>query len=85
MNFPLQGSASDIIKVAMNKVFKALNEKKLKSKLILQVHDELIVDACLEEADEVKRILISCMENAVKTSVQLCVNVAQGKSLYEAK
>ena len=85
MNMPLQGSASDIIKIAMIKVDERLRQEKLKAKLILQVHDELIVDTPLEEENKVKEILKDCMENAVSLIVPLTVNVASGKNWYEAK
>lgn len=85
MNTPIQGTAADIIKVAMVKVHNELNSKKLKSRLILQVHDELIVEAPKEELEEVESILKDCMENAVKLAVQLEVDIHWGKNWYEAK
>lgn len=85
MNMPLQGSASDIIKLAMLKVKSELEKKGLKSKLILQVHDELILDVPEAEEDEVKGLLVSTMENVVELRVPLIVNVASGKNWYEAK
>ena len=81
---PLQGGASDIIKIAMLKVYNALKEGNFKAKLILQVHDELIVDAPEEETEKVKQLLKENMENAVKLSVPLPVNVRAGKNWYEA-
>ena len=83
MNMPLQGTASDIIKLAMIKVSKALKENNLKSKLILQVHDELIVDAPREEIVTVAKILKDNMENVVKLSVPLLVSVNSGKSWFD--
>ena len=80
---PLQGTAADIIKIAMIKVAEALKGKK--SKLILQVHDELIVDTTPDELETVKSILKSDMENAVSLSVPLTVNVAVGPNWMEAK
>ena len=85
MNMPLQGSASDIIKLAMVRIFEKFNELKLKSKLILQVHDELVVDVYPEELEEVKKILKEEMENVVKLEVKLLVNIECGKTWYEAK
>lgn len=85
MNTPIQGSAADIIKIAMVKVYNALKEKKMKSRLILQVHDELIIEAHNEEKDQVIDILKDCMENAVKLKVPLCVDVHWGKNWYETK
>lgn len=85
MNMPLQGSASDIIKLAMLAVKRELANKGLKSKLILQVHDELILDVPENEVFEVKELLKATMENVVKLRVPLIVNVASGKTWYEAK
>ena len=85
MNMPLQGSASDIIKMAMNKVYQKLKEENMKSKLILQVHDELIVDAPLEEEERIKNLLKECMESVVNFKVPLLVNISSGKNWYEAK
>ena len=83
MNMPLQGSASDIIKLAMVNVFKALKENNLKSKLILQVHDELIIDCPQDEITTVAKILKDNMENVVKLSVPLIVDVNSGKTWYD--
>ncbi len=85
MNMPLQGSAADIIKIAMNKVYARFMRENIKSKLILQVHDELIVDCLPEEFDKVNKILKEEMESAVKLNVPLTVNIAYGESWYEAK
>lgn len=85
MNTPIQGSAADIIKIAMVNVFNKLNEKKLRSKLILQVHDELIIEAHESEVDIVKDILKTEMEKALQMSVPLKVDLSLGKSWYEAK
>ena len=85
MNMPLQGSASDIIKIAMIKVNEQLKSNKLKSKLILQIHDELIIDAPKPEVEIVKKILKDCMENVTKLNVPLIVNISSGKSWFEAK
>ena len=83
MNMPLQGTASDIIKIAMNNVYKALKEGGYKSKLILQVHDELIIDAPNEEVEKVKSLLKDCMENAAQLSVPLIVDVESGDNWFE--
>ena len=85
MNMPLQGSSADIIKIAMINVHKALKEKNLKTKLILQVHDELILEAPEEEKEIASEILKYEMENAVKLSVPLTVEVHSGRSWYDAK
>ncbi|MCK9575107.1 MAG: DNA polymerase I [Clostridia bacterium] len=80
MNMPLQGTASDIIKLAMLKVFKAIQSEKLKSKLILQIHDELIVDAPKEEARRIIALLKENMENVLTLNVPLIVDVDWGKN-----
>lgn len=85
MNMPIQGSAADIIKIAMINVHRALKERNLKSRLILQVHDELLIEAEEDEADEVAKILKNEMENAVSLSVPMDVDVHSGKSWFEAK
>ncbi len=85
MNTPVQGSAADIIKLAMVRVSDRLEKEGLKAKLILQVHDELIIEAPVSEAEEVKRLLKEEMENAVQLSVPLIVDMAEGRSWYDAK
>ncbi|OAV38888.1 DNA polymerase I [Clostridium saccharobutylicum] len=85
MNAPIQGSAADIIKLAMVNVYKKLNEKKLKSELILQVHDELILNAKKDEFEEVKKLVVEEMEKAIKLKVDLDVDVNSGSTWYEAK
>ena len=85
MNMPLQGSASDIIKKAMLDVSYELQKRGLKAELILQVHDELILDVPIEEVEEVKILVKDKMENVCKLRVPLVVNVAVGKNWYEAK
>ena len=85
MNMPLQGTASDIIKIAMINVFKAMKNQNLKSKLILQIHDELIVDAVPEEIEAVKQILKQEMENAVNLTIKLEAEVSLGDSWFDAK
>lgn len=85
MNMPLQGSASDIIKLAMVKVYDEIKKQGLKSKLILQIHDELILDIPKSELASVKRILKDCMENVVDLPVKLSINIESGKNWFEAK
>ena len=85
MNMPLQGSSADIIKLAMLGVAKRLKQENLKSELILQVHDELLVDAFASEEDAVIKILTEEMENAVNLSVPLTVEKEVGKTWYDAK
>lgn len=85
MNSPIQGSAADIIKIAMIKVYRQLKEKGMKSKLILQVHDELIIDTCMEEQDAVRELLVENMENAIDLKARLLVDLNQGDSWYDLK
>jgi len=85
MNMPLQGSASDIIKIAMLDVHKALAESGYQAKLILQVHDELVIDAPEAEAEAVKKLLVKCMENAVKLQVPLIAEAKSGKDWYSVE
>lgn len=85
MNMPLQGSSADIIKVAMLCVAKRLKEENLKSELILQVHDELIIDAFKNEKEQVEKILVEEMENAAQLSVRLTVGLGCGNTWFEAK
>lgn len=82
-NMPIQGTSADIIKIAMINIFEKLKNKK--SKLILQVHDELIIESPMDEVDEVKYVLKNEMENAVKLSVPLEVNVNVGKTWFDAQ
>jgi DNA polymerase-1 len=85
MNTPIQGSAADIIKLAMNKVYNRLKEENLRSRLVLQVHDELIIETHRDEIERVKAILRECMEGAVKLKVPLEVKMSVGRNWYEAK
>ena len=85
MNMPLQGSASDIIKIAMINVYNQFKAQNLKSKLILQIHDELIVDAVPEEVEIVKQILKTQMESACKLNVPLIAQIEEGDNWFEAK
>ncbi len=85
MNAPIQGAAADIMKIAMNKVYKELQAKNLKSRLVLQVHDELLIEAHKDEVEVVKRILEEQMEHAVELSVNLEIDMHQGNNWYEAK
>lgn len=85
MNAPIQGSAADIIKLAMVNVYNKLNEKELKSELILQVHDELILNVKKDEFEEVKNLVAYEMENAIKLKVALDVDVNFGDTWYDAK
>ncbi|MCD8338489.1 MAG: DNA polymerase I [Lachnospiraceae bacterium] len=85
MNAPIQGTAADIIKIAMNRVNACLHSRKMKSRLILQVHDELLVETAIEELDEVREIMVREMQNAADLRVRLEVDIHDGKNWYEAK
>ena len=85
MNTPIQGTAADVIKLAMNKVYTALNEDGLESKLILQIHDELIIEGPDSEVDAVKKILDDCMKSAANFAVELSVDIHTAKSWYDLK
>jgi DNA polymerase-1 len=85
MNTPIQGSAADIIKIAMIKVYNAIREAGLKSKLILQVHDELIINTYLDEKEIVEKLLVENMEAAFEMAVKLKADLNEGASWYELK
>lgn len=85
MNSPIQGTAADIIKIAMNRVYLRLKEENLKSRLVLQVHDELLIETKLEELAQVSKILEEEMKGAARLSVELDVDMHTGNSWYEAK
>ena len=85
MNTPIQGTAADIIKIAMVKVYNRIKKENLKSRLILQVHDELLIEAYKDEKDIIKKILKDEMENAIKFSVKLLIDINEGESWYDTK
>ncbi|MCE5236313.1 MAG: DNA polymerase I [Clostridiaceae bacterium] len=85
MNMPLQGTAADIIKLAMVRVYAALKKEGLKAKLILQIHDELIIDAPIDEAPRAGEILCDCMQNAMRLKVPLSADVRTGHSWFDTK
>ena len=85
MNTPIQGTAADIMKLAMINVYKELQNKNLKSKIILQVHDELLIEAVEEEKEQVEKILKQEMENVIKLKVPLKIDIEEGNNLYDAK
>ena len=85
MNTPIQGSAADIIKIAMIKVYQSLKKGNFKSKLILQVHDELLIEAHEDELEDIKVLLKDTMENAIEMLVPLNVDMNVGKNWYETK
>lgn len=85
MNAPIQGTAADIMKIAMIKVYQTLKKQNLQSKIVLQIHDELIIEALEEEKEKVSQILKESMESAAKLSVDLEVDLQEGKSWYDTK
>ncbi len=84
MNAPIQGTAADIIKIAMINVYNRLKKENLKSRLLLQVHDELLIETAEDETDEVRKILEEEMEGAAELSVKLEIDVNEGKNWQEA-
>ena len=85
LNAPIQGTSADIIKKAMVEIYREFKEKHLKSKMVIQVHDELVFDCLNEELDDVKEIVKRVMENIISLSVPLKVDIEYGKDWYEAK
>ena len=85
LNTPVQGTAADIIKIAMINIYDEFNKKNLKSKMILQIHDELIFNVYKDEEKEVRNIIKEKMENAYKLSVPLEVDIEEGSNWYDAK
>ena len=85
MNTPIQGTAADIMKIAMINVLRELKTRNMKSKIVLQVHDEMMIEAPLEEVENVKDLLKNCMENACKLRVPLIAEVAEATDWYDCK
>ena len=85
MNTPIQGTAADIMKIAMINVLKELKTRNMKSKIVLQVHDEMMIEAELTEVDEVKDLIKQCMENACKLNVPLIAEVSEATNWYDCK
>jgi len=85
INAPIQGTAADIMKIAMIELYKQMKNRKLESKLLLQIHDELLLEVKEEEKETVKEILITSMENAMKLTVPLKVDLSEANNWYEAK
>ncbi len=85
LNTPIQGTSADILKIAMIEIYNELSKRNLKAKMIIQVHDELLIDCPKNEKDEVISIIKDKMENAYKLSVPLKVDIECGKNWYEAK
>lgn len=85
MNTPIQGTAADIMKIAMIKVYNEIKSRKLKSKIILQVHDEMMVETPIEEKEEMIKIMKKCMESATKLEVPLIAEISDAENWYECK
>lgn len=85
MNSPVQGSAADIIKIAMINIYRRLNAEFSEAKLVLQVHDELIIDSFADDSEKISKLLEECMSNAVSLKVPLTVDVSTGSSWFELK
>lgn len=85
MNSPIQGTAADIMKIAMIRVWEKLHREQLQSRLILQVHDELLIETCAGEEEQVRRILTEQMQQAAELSVVLEIDLHTGTDWYEAK
>ena len=85
MNTPIQGTAADIMKIAMIKVYKKIKEQGLKSKIVLQVHDEMMIEAPIKEKEEVKKIIKECMESAIQLNVPLIADISSANNWYECK
>ena len=85
MNTPIQGSAADIIKIAMIKVYNAIKEQGLKSRMILQIHDELIINTYEDEREAVEKLLVENMEAAYEMAVKLKADLNEGVNWYELK
>ena len=85
MNTPVQGTAADIMKIAMIKVYNELKKRNLKSKIVLQVHDEMMLEVPKEEIEEIKKLLKQCMENATTLKVPLIADVSEAENWYDCK
>ena len=85
MNTPIQGTAADIMKIAMINVYKALKEANLEAKIVLQVHDEMMIEAPIDEKEKVKQILKENMQNAAKLKVPLIAEISEAENWYECK
>lgn len=85
MNTPIQGTAADIMKIAMIKVFNELNKRGLKSKIVLQVHDEMMLEVPVDEKEEIKKIIKECMESAANLKVPLVAEISEANNWYDCK
>lgn len=85
MNTPIQGTAADIMKIAMINVYNKLMDYGLRAKIVLQVHDEMMIETPIEEKEEVKKIIKEEMENAISLKVPLIADVSEAYNWYECK
>ena len=85
MNTPIQGTAADIMKIAMIKVYNELKTQNLKSKIVLQVHDEMMIEAPIEEKDQVTQILKQSMESATTLKIPLIAEISEALNWYDCK
>jgi DNA polymerase-1 len=85
MNAPIQGTAADILKIAMVKIKERFEKENIKSQIILQIHDEVVLDVYPEELEKVTKITKQTMENAVDFKTNLAANYSSGNNLYEVK
>lgn len=85
MNTPIQGTAADIMKIAMLKVFKEIEKRELKSKIVLQVHDEMMLEVPIEEQQEIQKIMKNCMESAADLKVPLVAEISEANNWYDCK
>ena len=85
LNTPIQGSAADILKKAMVDLYSEMTKRNLKSKILIQVHDELVLNVYKDELEEVKELVRDKMENVIKLDVPLKVDIETGNDWYEAK
>ena len=85
MNTPVQGTAADIMKIAMIKVYNELKKRNLKTKIVLQVHDEMMLETPIEENEEVKKLLKECMESAADLKVPLIAEISEANNWYDCK
>ena len=85
MNTPIQGTAADIMKIAMIKVYNEIKKRKLRAKIVLQVHDEMMVECPAHEKEEVRKIMDTCMESAIELSIPLRTEISEASNWYECK
>lgn len=85
MNTPIQGTAADIMKIAMIKVYQEIQRRGLESKIVLQVHDEMMIEVPMKELEEMKEILKTSMETAANLKVPLIAEISEAKNWYDCK